>query len=212
MPAPSAIHRPARLASLAIAAIALLTACTAASTGLPATPAAASPAAVASQSPEAIASPADASPPTATGSPGPKGGRSYGGGATDTPAPKPRTTPKPTPKPTVKRVTVRTASTGLGKVLVGSDGTTLYIRTSDGMNASGCNGSCADNWPPFTVKSGTKAVGGSGVRGTFGTITRSDGAHQVTYKGKPLYAYVGDDYAGDTNGQGIGGVWYVAKP
>ncbi|HEX7473999.1 MAG TPA: hypothetical protein VF323_13020 [Candidatus Limnocylindrales bacterium] len=208
MPALSAIHRPARLASLAIAAIAVLTACTAASTGLPATPAAASPAAVVSQSPDASAASPEDSSPAASGSPEPKGGRSYGGGATDTPAPK----PKATPKPTVKSITVHTASTGLGKVLVGTDGMTLYIRTSDRMNASGCNGSCAGNWPPFTVNAGTKAVGGSGVHGAFGTITRSDGTHQVTYKGKPLYAYVGDYYAGDTTGQGIGSVWFVAKP
>ena len=213
MPAPSAIHRPARLASVAIAAIAILTACSAGATAPPATPGAASPAAVASQSPDAVAtSPDDASPAAASGSPAPKGGRSYGGGPTDTPAPKPKTTPKPSPKPTVKTVTVRAASTGLGKVLVGTSGMTLYIRTSDGMNSSGCNGSCADNWPPFTVKSGTKPAGGSGVQGAFGTITRSDGTHQVTYKGKPLYYFAGDYYTGDTTGQGVGGIWYVAKP
>jgi predicted lipoprotein with Yx(FWY)xxD motif len=80
------------------------------------------------------------------------------------------------------------------------------------MNSSSCTGSCAANWPPLTVKSGTKVVGGTGVKGTFATITRADGTHQVTYRGKPLYYFSGDGSAGDTNGQGIGGVWYVARP
>jgi hypothetical protein len=45
---------------------------------------------------------------------------------------------------------------------------------------------------------------------TFGTITRSDGTTQVTYNRMPLYYYSGDSAAGDTNGQGKLGVWFVA--
>jgi predicted lipoprotein with Yx(FWY)xxD motif len=30
--------------------------------------------------------------------------------------------------------------------------------------------------------------------------------------GKPLYRYAGDAQAGDVNGDGVGGVWHVAKP
>ena len=37
----------------------------------------------------------------------------------------------------------------------------------------------------------------------FGTITRADGKKQTTYKGMPLYFFVGDKAAGDTNGQGV---------
>ena len=29
---------------------------------------------------------------------------------------------------------------------------------------------------------------------------------------RALYTFIGDSYAGDTNGQGIDGVWFVAKP
>jgi predicted lipoprotein with Yx(FWY)xxD motif len=35
---------------------------------------------------------------------------------------------------------------------------------------------------------------------------------QVTYNGLPLYYYVQDSAAGDANGQGVGGAWYVVNP
>jgi predicted lipoprotein with Yx(FWY)xxD motif len=43
-------------------------------------------------------------------------------------------------------------------------------------------------------------------------ITRSDGSTQVAYDGAPLYTYAGDGKAGDANGQGSGGAWFVAAP
>ena len=48
-----------------------------------------------------------------------------------------------------------------------------------------------------------------------GTTRRSDGTEQVTYDGHPLYLYVGDQKAGDTNGQGVnafGALWYALSP
>ena len=33
---------------------------------------------------------------------------------------------------------------------------------------------------------------------------------QVAYDGRPVYYFVGDAAAGDVNGQGLNGVWYVA--
>jgi predicted lipoprotein with Yx(FWY)xxD motif len=32
----------------------------------------------------------------------------------------------------------------------------------------------------------------------------------VSYNGMPLYYYAADSAAGDTKGQGVGGVWFVA--
>jgi len=56
-------------------------------------------------------------------------------------------------------------------------------------------------------------TGGSGVTGTLGTITRSDGTVQATYNGHPLYTYTADTAPGQASGNGInasGGVWHEA--
>ena len=66
----------------------------------------------------------------------------------------------------------------------------------------------------MTTTGNPKAAGGA-VSANLGTITRSDGTKQVTYKGHPLYYYVGDPSSGDTSGQGIdsfGAAWYVLSP
>ena len=41
---------------------------------------------------------------------------------------------------------------------------------------------------------------------------RADNTPQTTYKGWPLYYYIGDGGPGDVNGDDVGGVWFVAKP
>lgn len=97
----------------------------------------------------------------------------------------------------------------LGKFLVGEDGKTLYLFTPDTATKSNCTGGCIDSWPAFTVEAGETVKGGDGVTGTFGTITRDDGSTQVTYAGHPLYYFAGDQAAGDVNGQGLNGKWYV---
>lgn len=100
--------------------------------------------------------------------------------------------------------------TTLGTYLTGEDGKTLYIFKNDSADTSTCSGDCAANWPPFVIEAGETAEGGAGVTGTFGTITRDDGTIQVTYDHQPLYYYSGDAVAGDTNGQNMFNVWFVA--
>lgn len=99
---------------------------------------------------------------------------------------------------------------GLGPFLTGAGGRTLYILTKDSPGTSTCTGGCAGAWPPFTVSGGTAPGAGPGVTGTVATLTRSDGGTQVTYDGMPLYYYSGDNGAGQTNGHGVQGVWFVA--
>jgi predicted lipoprotein with Yx(FWY)xxD motif len=112
--------------------------------------------------------------------------------------------------PAAAGATVGTASSGLGTFLIGPDGRTLYVLTKDSANTSTCTSSCADNWPPLTLAAGQQPQAGAGVTGQLGTLTRADGATQVTYGGRPLYNFKGDAKAGDTKGQGVGGVWFVA--
>lgn len=110
--------------------------------------------------------------------------------------------------------TVSVANTGLGKVLVDSQGKTLYLFEQDTGTKSTCSGGCATEWPPLEA-SGKPTVGGGLKTSLIGTTRRSDGQRQVTYDGHPLYGYVGDSKAGDTNGQGInafGALWYALAP
>ncbi len=98
----------------------------------------------------------------------------------------------------------------LGDVLVDENGMTLYFFTKDTDGSSACNGGCLDAWPVFyradiNVASILTAA-------DFGMITRGDGSKQTTYKGWPLYYFGGDVAENDVTGEGVGGVWFVAKP
>jgi predicted lipoprotein with Yx(FWY)xxD motif len=110
--------------------------------------------------------------------------------------------------------TVSVASTGLGKVLVDSQGRTLYLFAQDTGTKSTCSGGCASGWPPLRA-SGKPTAGDGAKASLLGTTPRSDGKPQVTYAGHPLYRFQGDGKSGDTNGQGVnafGALWYVVAP
>jgi predicted lipoprotein with Yx(FWY)xxD motif len=108
-------------------------------------------------------------------------------------------------------VTAATSPTD-GTYLAGKDGLALYVFKKDTGTTSSCYDACAASWPPFTVPAGESATGGEGVSGAFAVTTRTDGTTQVTYNGAPLYYFAGDKKAGDTNGQGLNGVWFLATP
>ena len=107
--------------------------------------------------------------------------------------------------------TVQARKTALGQVLANADGHTLYMFMKDAAGISSCTGACAQTWPPLTATVAPTAGPGADV-GKLATIMRDDGTKQVTYAGSPLYAYSKDDGAGDTYGQGVGGVWFAAGP
>jgi len=105
-------------------------------------------------------------------------------------------------------VTIGTRSVpGVGTVLVDAKGFTLYDLASEAGGTITCTGSCATNWPPVLLPAGVMAATpASGVSASkLGTITRPDGGMQVTYGGLPLYLFVGDQSAGQANGQGVAG-------
>jgi predicted lipoprotein with Yx(FWY)xxD motif len=107
-----------------------------------------------------------------------------------------------------------TNNSDLGKILTDSNGRTVYLFMKDTGPKSTCSGACATDWPPVTTTG--KPTAGKGLTASMaGTTTRSDGTKQVTYNGHPLYLYVGDQSAGDTNGQNVnafGAEWYVLSP
>jgi predicted lipoprotein with Yx(FWY)xxD motif len=111
--------------------------------------------------------------------------------------------------PTENAVRLATNAT-LGKILTDSEGKSLYFFSKDTKETSVCLDGCVSIWPVFyaedlTVDSGLDIA-------DFATITRTDGAKQTTYKGWPLYYFANDANAGDTNGDKVNNVWYVAKP
>ena len=101
-----------------------------------------------------------------------------------------------------------TANAGGQTIVVDGKGMTVYVYTRDsaGEKTSACIGGCATLWPAVTS---TGAPTLQGVTGTIGSITTSDGKQQVTVNGMPIYYYSKDTAAGQTNGQGVAGVWYV---
>lgn len=97
-----------------------------------------------------------------------------------------------------------------GSVMTDSAGRTLYFFSIDANGNSGCTGGCVTAWPVFYKENPTldTALNAS----DFGTITRTDGAKQTTYKGWPLYYFQNDLKAGDIKGDNVANVWFVAKP
>lgn len=101
---------------------------------------------------------------------------------------------------------VHTADTDLGSVLVDGEGFTLYVFTNDTDGTSTCYEDCAANWPAVP---GDTAIGSDLDDSLFGTSPRDDGPEQLTVNGMPLYRFTPDEAPGDTNGQGVGGIWFV---
>lgn len=111
------------------------------------------------------------------------------------------------------RASVSLRATKLGRVLVNPRGHTLYLFVKDKKAKSACGGRCAKFWPPLLTRG--RPIGGPGVRSSLlGTTRRSNGGLQVTYNKHPLYAYVLDKQAGQTNGVGqfaFGAKWYAVS-
>jgi predicted lipoprotein with Yx(FWY)xxD motif len=102
-------------------------------------------------------------------------------------------------------------NSNLGKILVDSQGRTLYLFQREMGKTSACTGACAAAWPPVRA-AGTPVVGTGLSASKVGTTARTDGKPQVTYNGHPLYLYSADMKAGDANGQGVtafGGGWFA---
>jgi predicted lipoprotein with Yx(FWY)xxD motif len=118
------------------------------------------------------------------------------------------------PDVTNAQATLTIRSSDYGRILFDGRGRALYAFTADSRNRSNCSGSCAAAWPPYIVTGRLRA--GNGVDASLlRTIHRADGRRQVTYKGWPLYYYVGDTGPGVVRCQNVrefGGLWLVVRP
>ena len=133
-------------------------------------------------------------------------------GQEDTAAPPATTSPADaSPTEPAAGTAVATAESDLGTILTDGEGLTLYVFLNDSEGESTCYDDCATTWPPLETEG--EAQAGEGVDASLlGTSEREDGTLQVTYDGMPLYYFADDAEPGDTNGQGIGDVWFVVSP
>ncbi|HVN54471.1 MAG TPA: hypothetical protein VMT46_09080 [Anaerolineaceae bacterium] len=141
--------------------------------------------------------------------------------AAPTAAPIPQTAPTaaPTTPPTAAPTTPPAAEATLsvadnseyGKILVDGRGMTLYVYTKDEPDKSNCSGNCLKAWPPLLTQ-GSPTLGDGVDKSLVATATLADGSRIVTYNHMPLYYWAKDKKAGDTTGNGVGGVWFLASP
>jgi predicted lipoprotein with Yx(FWY)xxD motif len=102
---------------------------------------------------------------------------------------------------------LKLADTPLGKIMVDADGHTLYAFTKDANGTPTCTDACAKAWPAAKV-TGTPASDPA-ITAAITTVDAPGGGSMLKAGKWPLYRFAGDAAAGDTNGQGSGGVWFV---
>lgn len=99
-----------------------------------------------------------------------------------------------------------------GDIIVTAGGYSVYVYDGDtrGTTGTACDAACLREWPPVTTTSNAPQT--RGVTASVGDITAPDGTRQLTVDGWPLYRFSGDKAPGMTNGQGIGGQFWLLSP
>jgi predicted lipoprotein with Yx(FWY)xxD motif len=143
----------------------------------------------------------------ACGSYGTTGGGSYGGGSTNPPAP---TTGGSNSSAVIQTATV-TVKGQPETVLTNAQGLTLYYFTADSATQSAVSGNLAKIWPPLLSTGSGGPTSSTSLTGKLSVQTDVNG-NQIEYNGHPLYSFSGDTAPGQTNGEGITGMWFVATP
>jgi predicted lipoprotein with Yx(FWY)xxD motif len=143
------------------------------------------------------------------------GSTSTSTGSYSAPTTAPTTASAPTATPTTASssgAVVQTASATVGgksvTILTDTKGMTLYYRTSD-TASSVCSGGCAQAWPPLLSSGSGTPTSSTTLPGTLSVVNDTNGA-QVAYQGHPLYTFASDTAPGQTSGQGVANVWFVA--
>ncbi|MCZ4223682.1 hypothetical protein [Pedobacter rhodius] len=102
------------------------------------------------------------------------------------------------------------ADAKFGTVLTDKDGKTLYFFSSDAAGVPTCTGGCETTWPLYYSADASTDLNLN--KSEVGEVIRADGRKQSTYRGYPLYYFANDTAKGDVKGDGVGGIWFVAKP
>ena len=137
------------------------------------------------------------------------GGGAYGG-SNNTPA-----TTVPSTGGSNSSAVIQTATVTLKgqseTVLTNAQGLTLYYFTADSATQSAVSGNLAKIWPPLLFTGSGGPTSSTSLTGKLSVQTDVNG-NQVEYNGHPLYTFSGDSAPGQTNGEGITGMWFVATP
>ncbi|WP_328492830.1 hypothetical protein OHS59_08880 [Streptomyces sp. NBC_00414] len=104
-------------------------------------------------------------------------------------------------------------SPGLGRVLQDRNGRTLYLFTKDTPwpMKTACDAECLEKWTPSEPVTAADAKAAGLDPQVLFPFTTPDGGRQESFNCWPAYTFKGDKRPGDTNGQGVGGVWFAIK-
>ena len=133
-------------------------------------------------------------------------GGSTSSGSSSTPTPAATT---PSSSTALIKTTTATVNGKSEMILTNAQGKTLYYFTPDTATTTACTSSCADNWPPLLATGSSTPTSATSLPGKLTTQTTANG-NQVEYNGHLLYTFAADSAPGQTNGEGIGGKWFVA--
>jgi predicted lipoprotein with Yx(FWY)xxD motif len=127
--------------------------------------------------------------------------------------------PPPPKTGTPRSVTIKAGHVfAVGTILINGGGWTVYALLSlRGQKPVPCtSAACTKKWPPLLLPKGVSAPeAGPGAKESLLGTTKVPAGTQVTYSGKPLYAYSGDRRPGQALGRGIasfGGAWHMLLP
>ena len=146
----------------------------------------------------------------ACGSNGTTGSGPYGSGSTNPPATSAPSTGGSSSSAVIQTATV-TVKGQSETVLTNAQGLTLYYFTADSATQSALARKCVPIWPPLLFTGSGGPTSSTSLTGKLSVQTDVNG-NQIEYNGHPLYSFSGDTAPGQTNGEGITGMWFVATP
>jgi predicted lipoprotein with Yx(FWY)xxD motif len=135
------------------------------------------------------------------------GGGLYGGGSTNP------TTPATGGNGSAAVISTATVTVKgqSAKVLTDGQGRTLYYFTADTATQSAVSSNLAKIWHPLLFTGSGGPTSSTSLTGKLSVLTDTNG-NQIEYNGHPLYSFSGDTAPGQTNGEGVAGMWYVVTP